>query len=196
MIPIIYFPIAIGVIILPAFFGLLTESIGHTAFYSGVLLPLMILPAFFICLVGVVFGVIAYQAKKLRSFQLVLDKDTNKMTLYTPNPFIRSMNYSFYISRFGQYLTAAWDLDRVLFRLIMPGERAGPRTSFLRGLLKRSCLVMYGDQGWLRPNLLLASENVELAQSLISIIDTFLRGRTGFKNDQDGGLLSERPYFP
>lgn len=55
---------------------------------------------------------------------------------------------------------------------------------------------MYGDQAWLLPNILLASENAEIAQSLMNTIDDFLRGGTGFSDQQSDGLLSERPYFP
>ena len=145
---------------------------------------------------GLLFGTMAAQARKYQTLQLELDKEANKMNLYTPNPFLTSKYSSTYISRLGQYFAAAWDLDSMLFRLIMPGERAGPGMGFLRSILKNSWLVMYGDQAWLRPNLLLASENAEIAQSLMSTIDKFLRGNAGSKDEQGGGLLSERPYFP
>lgn len=184
-----------SVIFIPCIFLILSTNNRYSYDTFNLVFPILFI-VFLVCMIGVLFGATASQAKKFQTFQFVLDKDTNKMTLYTPNPYLNYKYQRSYLARLGQYLTSAWDLDRMLFRLIMPGERAGPGMGILRGILKNSWLIMYGDQAWLLPNILLASENAEIAQSLMNTIDDFLRGGTGFSDQQSDGLLSERPYFP
>ena len=195
MLALICIPILLGCCFIPVLIPVLS-TYGRGTFYSfNLLFPILIL-VMITCFTGLMYGAAVAQSKKFKTFQLVLDKDTNKMTMYTPNPYLNYKYQRSYLARLGQYLTSAWDLDSVLFRLIMPGERAGPGMSLLRGIVKNSWLVMYGDQSWLRPNILFASESAEIAQSLMNTIDNFLRNTPGFNNNQVGGLFSEKPYFP
>jgi len=169
--------------------------IGEAPFMMfGFVAPVIVFVVIF-CFIGLMVGTTAAQVKKFPTFDLVLDKVTNKMSLYAWNPYLRSGNYKMSIlSRMGQYLTTAWDLDKILFRLIAPNERTGPGMIFYRGRLKNSWLVMYDDPTWLHPNLLLASVNAELAQALMRTLDNFLQGTNGYKMDVDEGLLAERPF--
>src|SRR5271157_3867934 len=191
IIPVILSAALIPILLIPT----ITLGNSHSSYPIEMIIPIFIV-VMVVCMVGVMFGAMGASSKRFQTFQLELDKETNKMNLYVQNPYLRSRYQASYLARIGQYMTSAWDLDKVMFRLIMPGERLGPGTGILRKIFKNSWLFMYGDASWLRPNILFASENAELAQSLMSTIDAFLRDGTGFTDQHADGLLSERPYFP
>jgi predicted neutral ceramidase superfamily lipid hydrolase len=85
--------------------------------------------AMLVCLLGDSFETWASRAKKLTTFQLVLDKEANKMTLSVQSPLSRNDGQMLDSNRIGQVTTAAWDLNKVEFRLLPPGERSGPGTT-------------------------------------------------------------------
>ncbi|HME55457.1 MAG TPA: hypothetical protein VKM55_24830 [Candidatus Lokiarchaeia archaeon] len=185
MMPFIIMGIVFAAVFIPLFGGLFF-TFGRSPYFDiGAFSPLLIYIVAMIVCFGVLIGGLAVQVKRWQAFQLVLDKVTNKMTLYAQNPFIRGRYANRYYSRLGHYLASAWDLDKIMFRLVMPGERAGPGMTSFRIFLKNSCLVMYGNSDLNGTNILLASKNAEIARSLMGEIDAFFRGDASFKSDTD-----------
>ncbi len=160
---------------------------------------LIILPFFFMLIIGVIPGAMYGSLSRFAKFPFTveLDKVSGKLQMCTPNPFlVPGMGYytrhSVYAS-IGQYLTNAWDLDKVVFRACMAGEYEGPGGALLRMAFKNKFVVLVSPMPWSYPIVFFASERPELGQSLMGEIDRFLR--TGpLPAEAFRGSTGEQPY--
>ncbi len=170
-------------------FGVLSTSFGSLSFSPlAIVLPVFI-GIFFPIMLCVVY---AMYKKMARTATIELDKFSNLFTISTPNTFVRMKTggyggygwptgaggygrYNRY-AMFGQYFSRMWDLSACSFRLVHPGEPAGPGFGMMRLSLRGMALVMLQPQPNMVPIILLATPRVERAQDMIDDMTAFVRG--------------------
>jgi hypothetical protein len=156
---------------------------------------LIILPIILMAVIGVIPAAIYASVSKLaKPFTIELDKVANKLQLCTPNPYAFQgyARRNVYAS-FGQYLTVAWDLDKVVIRECLAGEYTGPGAFSLKMTFKNKFIIVVTTVAWSYPVVFFASDRAELSQSLMGEIDQFLRGTSAPGGGWQGGE-NERPY--
>ncbi len=156
---------------------------------------LIILPIFLMAVIGIIPGTMYLTVSKMaKPFTIELDKVANKLQLCSPNPYMaqgyaRRNAYAGY----GQYLTIAWDLDKVVIRECLAGEYSGPGAFSVKMWFKNKFVILVTTTDWSYPVVFFASDHPELSQALMGEIDRFLRGTSAPGEGWQGGG-NERPY--
>ena len=99
----------------------------YIAVLFGIMIPQMlemtpvfvILPIVLVAVMGLIPGMMYWTASKFaKPFTIELDKVSNKLQMCTPNPYATQGNYNRHgmYAAMGQYMTIAWDLDKVVIR--------------------------------------------------------------------------------
>ncbi|NMC07279.1 MAG: hypothetical protein GYA24_18825 [Candidatus Lokiarchaeota archaeon] len=138
---------------------------------------LIVLPIVVMGVMGIFPASMYYTVSKLaKPFTVEFDKVSNKLQLCSPNPFTAfgyAKRNAYY--NYGQYITIAWDLDKVVIRSCPTSEYSGPFAFSVKFTFKNRFIIVVTTSDWSYPVVFFASERAEVTQTLLGEIDRFLR---------------------
>ena len=133
-------------------------------------------------MIGCIFGIAWSQSWKMLVFHAEMDKISNKLSFYVPNPNPPRRGIK---SRIGDYSTQTWDLSTIVFRMGMSRELTGHKHVFLRMLFKNQCFLSLGTADMRNAVIFFASKNAELTRSLMSELENFTNSSTKTEDYKD-----------
>ncbi|MBN2152639.1 MAG: hypothetical protein JW839_14390 [Candidatus Lokiarchaeota archaeon] len=186
-------------IVLGVYVGIMCAMLIPLGGIGGGMAPVIIIvPIIFIAVMGIVPASMYYTVSKFaKPFTIEFDKVANKMQMCTPNPYAAQGYYNRrnLYAGLGQYMTTAWDLDKVVIRACPAEEYTGQGAFSVKWAFKHKFIIVVTTIAWSYPIVFFASDRAELAQSLMGEIDLFLRGGPPPAVGWQGGG-GEQPYRP